>query len=355
MLQGRYGVEFDDQESSPVKKLVWLVWLIPAAVLAFFLFRGCGTEDATPASMAKENPAEARRYDAPETKRPGFFSHLFHRERKAETAEKPAVPVVTSAAGSAALDGAGVAKASPELRRLLELAVKKENEDDLLGARLVLRDALANPGVGDARPFVERRIADLNATLLFSDREMPEKKQYVIAAGDLISKLSRKFGNTQAFILKANGIDNPSQLRIGRKIWVLNEPSFVLAVDRKGFSAVLTLNGQFFKRYSVGIGPADSVPAGTYSLRSRVEHPVYRRPGELTIPYGGEGNILGAWWLSLSPIGGDDTDVNGLGLHGTANDALLGRATDDGYIRFSNADISDLALLLPSGTRVVVR
>ncbi|MBP5321173.1 MAG: LysM peptidoglycan-binding domain-containing protein [Kiritimatiellae bacterium] len=376
MHQGRYGIEFDEQAGSPFRRYAWVAMLIPVAILLVILFRGNGCGSARAPGRDPEDPTVARRYDAPEQRpeRKPFFSGIF---RSTPKPEKPAVePTPATPAPSAPAELSQetkrpavkplppplpAVKAQPQLttkglsdpvKKLLEAAQKKVEDDELVAARMIYRDILAQPGTETVREYVEGKIAEINGTLLFSNRPMPEKMLYTIAQGNQIGKLARQYNNTQAFILKVNGIDNPAHLHLGQKIWILKEPKFALTVLKKSCTAVLTLNGEFFKRYPVGI--AKQVPNGTYSVRSRVEHPQYRRKGEITIPYGGEGNILGTWWIFLSPVGGGD-DVFNMGLHGTWDDLSIGRRTDDGCIRFSNADIGDLALLLPAGTRVVIK
>ena len=65
------------------------------------------------------------------------------------------------------------------------------------------------------------------------------------------------------------------------------------------------------------------------------------------------GNSLGASWISLAATG-ETPEVAGFGLHGTWNESTLGRQVDAGRIRFSNADIEELYVLLSAGSLVNV-
>ena len=56
--------------------------------------------------------------------------------------------------------------------------------------------------------------------------------------------------------------------------------------------------------------------------------------------------VLGAYRLQLA---------NGIGLHGTADTASIGRAASHGCIRLREADITWLHENIPVGTRVVIR
>ena len=363
LQRGSYGIEFDERQSFHVQKLWWAVALVPLLALGFIFFRGCSGERAP--STLVEDPALAARFDAPEVKaareRPSLLRHLFRSGGKAEA--PPAATPGSSESAPASAGGwmsSGAAKTpqdlkvqAPEVKRLLGQAAAKEAEDDLVGARQLYRRLLVLKDAEEIRPFVERKIAEVNITLLFSDRPSPEKARHRIAGGDLVSKLAKRYGDTQEYLLKANGIDKPESLRVGREIWVLSKPAFELTVFKKGGTAVLTLNGQFFKRYPVGVGKPGESPNGVYTVQSRVRKPVYRSPEHGEVPYGNPRNILGAAWIGLAATG-ETPDAVGFGLHGTWNESTLGRPADEGRIRFRNADIEELAALLPGGSLVNV-
>ena len=61
----------------------------------------------------------------------------------------------------------------------------------------------------------------------------------------------------------------------------------------------------------------------------------------------------GTCWLGLAATG-DTPEVSGFGLHGTWSESALGRQVDAGRIRFANADIDELYVLLPVGATVNV-
>lgn len=361
LQRGSFGIEFDERQGFPYRKLWWSVVLIPVVSVAVLFVRGC-PGDATPDAL-DEDPAHAARYDAPEVKaereRPSLFRHFFQKWTRSPPADKsdaaPAAPLQGDGwmASTAQQPLPGAKNQSAEVKRLLEQAAAKEVEDDLVGARLVFRQLLVRKDAEEVRPFVERKIGTLNKALVFTDRPMPEKAKHRIASGDLVGKLSKRYGCTQDYLLRANGIDKPELLRIGREIWVLTNPVFELTVFKKGGSAVLTLNGQFFKRYPIGAGKPEECPSGTYTVRSRVKKPVYRSPEHGEVPFGNSKNILGSCWISLTATG-ETSEAPGFGLHGTWNESTLGRPSDAGRIRFRNADIEELYTLLPAGSLVNV-
>jgi len=286
LQRGAYGIEYDGRQGSPFRKL-WLAVAIVLLVTAPLLFyRGCGNAEEQ-APLADDGVGQTR-YRIPELKttreRPSLLKHFltFNRSKKAETdgqaaSQHDAAPRSSTDRKSTEGKPLAVGKAqSPEVKKLLDQATAYETADDSVNARLILQQVLLRRDAEDVRAFAERKIGSLNTAMVFGNRPMPEKTKYRIAAGDLIGKLAKRYGCTQEYLLKANGIDKPALLRIGREIWVLQAPVFELTVFKRAGSAVLTLNGQFFKRYELGLGHPSSVPSGTYTIRSKIANPTYR-------------------------------------------------------------------------------
>ncbi len=366
LQRGSYGIEYDERQSSSVRKFWLLGTLIPVCALAFLFARGCGSGHAD-ASAADDGLGRSRRYEAVpavkvERERPSLFKHFLNawRTPDASTAETKKATAVTPVKESgwrgskAAPPSAPVAKIqSPEVKQLLDQSAARESEDDRVGARLILQQVLVRRDADDVRAFAERKVGSLNTALVFADAPMPEKARHRIAAGDLISKLAKQYGCTQEYILKVNGIDKPELLRIGREIWVLKNPAFELIIFKRNNSAVLTLNNQFFKRYTIGVGKAESVPSGTYAIRGKIKKPAYQASESGEGSAGNPQNLLGTRWIALEATGATP-EAKGFGLHGTWNESTLGRQVDVGRIRFRNADIEELCTLLIDGTPVNV-
>ena len=356
LQRGSFGIEFDEREGFQYNKLWWAVVPIPVVALAVLLIRGCGGDAARTAFS--DDPTQQSRQEASELKaaheRPSVLKHLLQTwwsapaESRRE-AEAPAAAPESRKGWLASVPPkvlSAVQKQSPEVKRLLEQVAACETGDDLVGERLIFRQLLVRKDAEAIRAFVERKIGEINTALLFSDRPSPEKVRHRVAAGDMVAKLVKRYGNTQDYLLKANGIDKPELLRIGREIWVLKNPVFELTVFKKGGSAVLTLNGLFFKRYPVGVGKAEDSPNGTYVVRSRTMKTIYSNSEQGS-------DTPSAKWISLAATG-ETPEVAGFGLHGTWNEAALGRQVDAGRIRFSNTDIAELYVLLPAGALVNV-
>ena len=337
LQRGTYGIEYDERSGAPFRVSRLIVALLPVAAVVALFARGCRNgeetepDDGGTAGQARYRLAES---ETPR-ERPSLWSSLFRRGKPAAAGTVPAPVSGWRTAGVTPPPEALVQ--SPEIRRLLEQAGACVEEDDLAGARRFLREILLRRDADGVRAFAEREIGRLNVKLLFADRPMPEKIRHRVAAGDVVSRLAKQYGNTPELILRANGIDRPDRLRVGREIWVLDAPVFELTVYKGGGSAVLTLNGHFFKRYPLRVGTPVKAPSGTYALRVRTVLPVPRAPSG------------GAWRLTLAATGATP-EVPGLALHGGADGT--GASSADGRIRFADADITELGVLLPVGAAV---
>src|SRR5690606_3265597 len=113
-------------------------------------------------------------------------------------------------------------------------------------------------------------------------------------------------------------------------------------------TAILRLDGQFFKRYEVSTGAAANTPVGQFKITDRIVHPDWWHPvTKERIPYGAPGHKIGTHWLGW--------DVKGFGIHGTDEPEKIGQAVSLGCVRMRNKEVEELFMLLPSGTKVEVK
>jgi lipoprotein-anchoring transpeptidase ErfK/SrfK len=238
-------------------------------------------------------------------------------------------------------------------RSLLAQAEEGAKKGDDAAARDAYLALLNGVTDGAARLEIEERIGALSVAIAVSRLPMTGKVAYVIQKGDSTSSIARRFGVTQEYLLRANGLSDPNRIVVGRDLRVLDNPAFAITVSKKEKTLTVTLGGQFFKSYPVSVGRADETPEGTFLIGNRIVHPSWWRADGSEIPYGHPENILGTRWLSLAAAG-TTPRIRGYGIHGTWDDGAVGVSPSAGCIRMRNADVEELHLLAPSGTPVVI-
>lgn len=108
---------------------------------------------------------------------------------------------------------------------------------------------------------------------------------------------------------------------------------------------------ELIRSYPIGIGtPKNPTPTGIFSIRKKVEDPVWTVPPGLEDKYdisqiaAGEDNPLGRYWLGLGN--------SHYGIHGTNLAWSVGRSSTHGCIRLYPEDISRIFPKLDTSTRV---
>jgi lipoprotein-anchoring transpeptidase ErfK/SrfK len=103
--------------------------------------------------------------------------------------------------------------------------------------------------------------------------------------------------------------------------------------------------------YEVGLGENDSTPEATFTVIEKQERPDWTDPrtGEF-LRWGDTRNPLGDFFIKV-----DHPEHKGFGLHGTVDQASIGRDSSMGCIRMRSKDIAEVFDYLPRGSRVTVR
>ena len=220
----------------------------------------------------------------------------------------------------------------------------KQQGDYRLARRLAL-DVLAASSNDAGRTDAESILNEVNIDLVLTPRDMDEKVEYVVAPGDSLEKIAKKFNTTVDLVRKSNDIKG-SLIRAGDRLRIL-QGTFSVAVSKSANDLVLSLDGKFFKRYRVGTGQYNKTPVGDFVINDRIAQPTWWRPDGKSIPFGDPENLLGTHWLSIN--------VKGYGLHGTWEPDTIGKQLSAGCVRLLNEDIEQLYTLLPLGTPVSIR
>lgn len=244
-------------------------------------------------------------------------------------------------------------EASPRVMALLEAGQNAEKADDYFAARTNYLVAISDKDCGKARPLLEERLGFVNIELIFTPRQMKGKVDHAILSGESVKLIANKFGTTVDLIVKANSIANPNRVQVGDRLRILDHPKFEIHVSKKANDLMVTLDGQFFKRYKVGTGKYGKTPTGTFKINDKISEPPWWRPDGTVIPFGDKENILGTRWMSIVATG-TTPPAAGYGIHGTWDDSSLGSQSSAGCVRMNNGDVEELFTYVPVGTPVII-
>ena len=221
----------------------------------------------------------------------------------------------------------------------------------LVAERTALMAQLAS-APADKRAEIEARLGAVNVAIVTTAVPSPGKVEHVVASGDSLGKLASKYVCPVTLIQKINGLKGTS-IRAGSKLVILDHPKFAITVSRKTNTLLVTLNGEFFKRYAVCTGADGKTPLGTFEITEKEEDPTWYPEGKAPIPAGKPGNILGTRWMRLDATG-STARIRGIGIHGTTDPASIGTSASDGCIRMHNADVEEIFRMIPLNPHVPV-
>jgi hypothetical protein len=247
-----------------------------------------------------------------------------------------------------------VASAVPtaDVAMLMDEAAQLADSDKLVDARLKYLAVLKHATDPLVRRQIERKVAPINIELLMSPRRMPEKEDYLVKSGDSLERIARRFGTTTELIQTCNNVMNPNIIKAGDRLRVFTG-SFEMVASKARHDLVVSMNGEFFKRYRVGTGRYGKTPVGTFKIREKIPEPVWWRPDGREVPFGDKENILGTRWLSMRATG-DTEDVRGYGIHGTWAPESVGSASSAGCLRMVNEEVEELFIYIPVGTPITI-
>lgn len=221
----------------------------------------------------------------------------------------------------------------------------------LVAERTALMAQLA-AAPADKRPEIEARLGAVNVAIATTAVPSPGKVEHTIASGDSLGKIAGKYVCPVTLIQAINGLKG-TNIRAGSKLVILDHPKFEITVSRKTNTLLLTLNGEFFKRYNVCTGANGKTPLGTFEITEKEENPTWYPDGKAPISPGQPGNILGTRWMRIDATG-STARIRGLGIHGTTDPASIGTSASDGCIRMHNADVEEIFRMIPLNPHVPV-
>ncbi|MCZ6689969.1 MAG: L,D-transpeptidase family protein [Planctomycetota bacterium] len=196
------------------------------------------------------------------------------------------------------------------------------------------------------RDQMRARLDELVESIIFSRGPGPNSEMYMIQPGDSLAKIAAKYNCPVRLMQKINKIIDAHMIRAGSRLKVIKGNVEIL-VRRRDFSLTATLDGKYYRHYSIGIGADDLTPTGEFVVNQKIDDPTWYDKGRV-IPPGDPENILGTRWLGFEAT---DT-VSGIGIHGTTEPDTIGRKASAGCIRMHNKDVEELESVTPKGTHV---
>ncbi len=196
------------------------------------------------------------------------------------------------------------------------------------------------------RPEIRKQLDERLRTVSYRIYFAPQPhymEGHVVEANDVLQNIAKDYGVSWEYLAKLNRTD-PKKIRPGQKLKVIRGP-FAAVVDLSDREMTVHSHGHYVARFVVGIGQDNSSPIGTFKVQEKLRDPTY---------YGADGviehddpqNPLGEHWLDL----GDS-----YGIHGTNDEATVGKTESRGCIRMKNRDIADVYDLLTTGSEVLIR
>ncbi|MBE2314841.1 L,D-transpeptidase/peptidoglycan binding protein [Solirubrobacter sp. CPCC 204708] len=128
----------------------------------------------------------------------------------------------------------------------------------------------------------------------------------------------------------------------------------ILVADRKSFKLKLYKNLKLEKTYGIAVGKVGmDTPAGLYNIANKAVNPAWHVPnsdwaGDLAgkvIPGDDPSNPIKARWLGI---------YDGVGIHGTSDDASIGSAASHGCLRMHIPDVIELYDQVPVGAPIYI-
>ena len=138
-------------------------------------------------------------------------------------------------------------------------------------------------------------LGEINIDIFLSRTPSPEKEEYVVKPGDVITKVAHKMKTTPELIMRMNNMSG-TMLHIGEHL-LISHPDFAVVVQRKQKLLVVLNHGGFFKQYHIR---EEKLPSKMPSkVSSRVTEIQAWRDGK-RVGFGTKEFIGSTRWIRLS-------------------------------------------------------
>jgi len=241
-------------------------------------------------------------------------------------------------------------------RALVQSGRTALQRQELVTARAQLSEALACDLPLAERVQLKGDLTKLAQETVFSNRILPDDPfvaPHVVQQGETLNGIARRYGITDDFLARINGITDKNRIRAGQRIKVVKGP-FQVVVNKEQYTLEVYLDQTFVKQYPVGLGKEDGTPTGAWKVHTKLKNPQYYPPrgGQIILADDPE-NPLGERWIGLQGVEGEAVGQERYGIHGTTDPDSIGKSVSMGCIRLHNADVEELYDLVVEGKSTV--
>jgi lipoprotein-anchoring transpeptidase ErfK/SrfK len=249
---------------------------------------------------------------------------------------------------------------------VLEQALPLIRSGDVVQARAILSAGLRSRTLSPAETEeIRGTLSVMNQGMVFGPEVTPGDnftRLYEIKSGDALSKLVNREGvkTNWRFVQRINGISDPSRIRVGQRIKLVQGP-FHAEVDKAAHRADVWLGegdeAIYVTSLPVGLGEFGSTPEGAFRVRrgGKMINPSWTNPrtGE-RFASDDPLNPIGEYWIGLDGIDPHNLQEQGFGIHGTIEPESIGQDRSMGCVRLGDEDIALLYEMLTEGNSVVL-
>ncbi len=173
--------------------------------------------------------------------------------------------------------------------------------------------------------------------------------KYRVEAGDTLGRLAKRCKVPYRFLARINGIDDPRRLRAGQVIKLVNGP-FDARVVKNQLQMYVYLQNTLVCRFPAGLGKQDGTPIGQWLVEDCVKNPPYVDPDSNKYYAPNDpANPTGGYWIRLTGLSGQAVGKTGYGIHGTTDQASVGKYLSRGCVRLGRNDVALLYDMLYAG------
>jgi len=130
-----------------------------------------------------------------------------------------------------------------------EAAAKLRQEGKMPEARAALSTFVQKYPTSPHADEAKDLLGEINIDIFLSRTPSPEKEEYIVKPGDVITKVAHKTKSTPELIMRMNNMSG-TMLHIGERL-LISHPDFAIVVQRKPKVLVLLNHGGFFKQYHI--------------------------------------------------------------------------------------------------------